>query len=119
MAKWPIGENFTADSKTSFSIGLTPEWQQVVISLDEVVQVNTLIYFVELATTQITTRKNEWKVHALATVKDGGEKGHFRRVGFSTWNQDFWTDLQASNRQMEGENKEADLKLRKMEITIA
>lgn len=135
IAKWPevtVNEDFTADGKTSLSIGLTPHWEQAIVTMDEMAQVDTVVYFVELATGQIPAKKDKWSVHALVLTKYGPKKGRFRRVGLSTWNQDFWREPRvpahnpnapdaastAHNRVTEGEDDHTGLELREMEITI-
>jgi len=135
IAKWPeitVNEDFTADGKTSLSIGLTPHWEQAIITMDEMAKVDAVVYFVELATGQIPAKKDKWSVHALVLMKYGPKKGRFRRVGLSTWNQDFWREPRvpshnpnapdaastAHNRVIEGEDDHTDLELREMEITI-
>jgi hypothetical protein len=122
IAKWPevvSDKDVTDDGKTSLAIGLTPHQKDVVIGMDEIVQANSMIYFVELATGRTSTNRDDWKVHALALVTDDlkNGQGHFRRVGFSTWDQGFWREPLTAL-LTEGEKGHIDLELRTMEIIV-
>jgi hypothetical protein len=125
IVEWPksvSGEEFTNEDNTP-AMGLDPHWRDAVISMDEMVRANSVIYFMELATGRISKNR---KVHALALLKDEKMKGHFRRVGFSTWDQDFWrnplTAETAASTVDKGANQEEkdgiDFDLRTMEIAV-
>jgi hypothetical protein len=125
IAKWPRAADGDVknDDKTSLAIGLTPHWKYVIVSMDERVQANSIIYFVELATGRISSNR---KVHALALLQCESPEGTFRRVGFSTWDQVFWKELlptlvtisTSGNDASHGQKDDVDLELRTMDVKI-
>jgi hypothetical protein len=136
IAKWPQeipDELFAADLNKILSIESTTHWEQVVISMDEKLEADTMVYFLELAIGQISVMRTEWSVNSLVLTKDTMKKGQFRRVGLSTWNQDFWRTPQLPARVSSAEivassifdkaTKEIDehgyLEIRSMEFIIA
>ncbi|KAF2108098.1 heterokaryon incompatibility protein-domain-containing protein [Lophiotrema nucula] len=67
-----------------------PHWKQGVVSLDEAMPEGTALLFVEVATGKVNYTRIDSLVHALVLRKNEEISGTYRRVGFSSWNDEFW-----------------------------
>jgi len=103
LIKWP--ENMPDgvmihDTKDVLSTGVIVDWEKTPISMDEVVQVNTRVWFAELASGEIHGKGSQRKVHSLILVNDLARTGCFRRVGYCIWEEALWNDPQVSRPEL-------------------
>jgi hypothetical protein len=68
------------------------------ISLDEELGENLQVWFAELAAGEVPVRGSPRQVHCLVLVKISFESefsgGKFKRVGYSTWEESTWNDVE-------------------------
>ena len=93
LIDWPEGP-IERLSEQSIHAASSPKWSlgrlETPTSLDESLGNNVLVWFAEVAAGKIHALKTRQSVHCLVLVRCGENPSHFRRVGYSVWEESKW-----------------------------
>ena len=93
LIDWPEGPTERL-SEQSIHAASSPKWSlgrlETPTSLDESLGNNVLVWFAEVAAGKIHALKTRQSVHCLVLVRCGENPSHFRRVGYSVWEESKW-----------------------------
>ena len=93
LIDWPEGP-IERLSEQSIHAASSPKWSlgrlETPTSLDESLGNNVLVWFAEVAAGKIHALKSRQSVHCLVLVRCGENPSHFRRVGYSVWEESKW-----------------------------